>query len=556
MTVADALDRGRESFRRQRWGNAHAQLSAAEGEAPLELEDLERLARAAYLAGRYDDSADVWTRAHRECLRLNDPARAARCAFWVAFGLLEKGEVAQAGGWLARAQRLLDEGQLDCAERGYLLVPVALLRMAEGDATTAYATFEQVANIGARFQDPDLVPMGRLGQGQALMQLGEMAKGLALFDEAMAAVTAGEVSPIVAGMVYCSVIEACMDIFDLRRAHEWTAALSRWAAAQPELAPYRGQCLVHRAEIMQLHGAWPDAMDEAQRACEELDGWPTVGAAFYRRAELHRLRGEFAKADEAYRQASRWGRAPAPGLAQLRLAQGQVDAAAAASRRAVDEGRERVAMPTQPLHPYWRSSTLPEILASFVEIMLAADDVQAARAGADELRGIADNLDAPLIRAMAAGAQGAVLLAENDPRAALPALRRAWTFWQDLGAPYEAARVRVLIGLSCRALGDEDGAEMELDAARWVFQQLGAAPDFARVDALSRKAGARAAGGMSPREVEVLRLVAAGKTNHAIAAELFLSDHTVRRHLQNIFNKLGVSSRAAATAFAFQHDLL
>lgn len=545
MTAADTLDQGRDAFGRQAWAAAYAQLSAAGRDAALEPEDFERLATAAYLLGKDAESVDIWARAHHEFLSRGDVERAARCAFWLAFGLLNHGERARSGAWIARARRLLDEAQHDCVERGYLLLPVALECLTRGDVEGAYAAFCQAAEIGDRFGDPDLIALARHSRGRVLIRMGEIRQGVALLDEAMVAVEAGEVSPIAVGDVYCSVIEGCLEIFDLRRAQEWTAALTRWCASQPDLVPYSGQCLVRRAEILQLHGVWPDAAEEARQACERfLEGpdQPAAGAAFYQRAELHRLRGELGDAEEAYRQASRYGRNPQPGLAQLRLAQGQIDAAAAAIRRATDEAKN---------HPA-RSRLLPP----HVEIMLAAKDVHAAHAAADQLAEIAGDFDAPLLHAAAAHARGAVLLAEGDARAALPLLRQAWTTWQEIEVPYEAARVRILMGLACRALGDQDAAEMELDAARWVFQQLGAAPDLARVEALSRTTAPNTAGGLSAREVQVLRLVATGKTNRAIAAELFISERTVERHVSNIFIKLDVSSRAAATAYAYEHQLV
>jgi DNA-binding CsgD family transcriptional regulator/tetratricopeptide (TPR) repeat protein len=541
VPVADALDRGRGLFRRNVWGDAFAELSAADREGALELEDLEQLAVAAYLVGADADSDDAWLRAHRECLRLGDVVRAARCAGWLAQGLLLRGEMARGGGWLARAQRLLDEVHHDGVERGYLLLPVALQSF-EGDPAGAYATFERAASIGARFGDEDLTAYSRMGQGRSLIRMGETAAGLALLDEVMVAVGAGELSPVFAGFVYCAVIEACQEIFDVRRAGEWTAALTSWCESQPGLVAYRGQCLVYRAEIMLLHGSWGEAASEADRACERLAGRSPVGMAFYQQAEVHRLRGEFAKAEEAYRKAGEWGRDPQPGLAMLRLAQGQVESAAAAIRRVTDETNVRVAR--------------AHMLAAFVEIMLAAGDLGAADAASQELARIADHLGAALLHAVSGYAAGAVLLGGGDARAALAVLRQAMAAWRELDAPYEAARTQVLIGLALRELGDRDAAGMELDAARSAFRQLGARPDLIRVDALSPIVGARAPMGLSMRELEVLGLVARGMTNRDIAAALVISEHTVARHVQHILAKLGVTSRTAASAYAYEHDLV
>jgi ATP/maltotriose-dependent transcriptional regulator MalT len=542
MERSDHLERAGEAFARQSWGDAFAHLTAADEASPLDPADLERLATAAYLLGKDDLAADAWGRAHHEYLRVGNARRAAGAALWVGTTLLAAGETARGGGWLARAERLLEEANEECVERGYVLIPIMIQHLVQGDAEAANAVAGQAATIGARFEEQDLVTMARLGRGQALIMLGQTADGIAMLDEAMVAVTAGEVSPIFAGVVYCAVIEACQEIFDLRRAQEWTAALSRWCDAQPDLVHFRGQCLVYRAQILQLHGAWPDAMAEAQRARDRLSGQPAVGMAIYQEAELHRLSGHFQKAEEGYRQANEWGHSPQPGLALLRLAQGRLEAAEAAIRLAMDQAHD----------PVSRAKLLP----SHVDVMLAANDIDAARAAADELSGIAAGIGAPLLDALADDAAGAVLLAEGDARDALETLRRAWRTWQDIEAPYEAARVRALVGLAYRALGDQDTAAMELDAAREALQRLGAVPDAANVERLSGSGPSGVEGGLTPRELEVLRLVAAGNTNRAIANALVISEKTVARHVSNIFVKLGVPSRSAATAFAYQHGLV
>jgi len=539
------LERGRQAAARLAWADAYAALSLADRSSSLRAEDLEVLATAAYLLGRVEDCLRALQRAQQLHAEGGDPRRSARCAFWLSFHLINRGDLAQASGWLARAGRLLEHEQPDCAERGLLLLPVALQRLDAGEEAAALAVLAQAAEIGRRAGDADLVALALHLQGRALLLLGRVGEGMVSLDEAMVAVVAGELSPEVAGTVYCSVLEACQEISEWRRAHEWTEALTAWCGKQPDMITFTGKCLVHRAEIMQFHGAWPEAVEEAERARERFawaaDGHAT-GAAWYRQAEVYRACGDVAAAEDAYQQASRWGREPQPGLALLRLAEGRAEAAASAIRRVVAETTDRLG----------RAKLLP----AHVEIMLAAGDLRAARDAAGELAEIAEGFDTPALRALAGHARGAVLLAGGDARAALVALRGAWRVWRDLQAPYEAARVRVLVGLACRALGDEEAAVLELDAARAVFAELGAAPDLARLEALARTGAASDAHRLTARELQVLRLLATGKTNHAIATDLVLAEKTVHRHVSNIFAKLGVSSRAAATAYAYQHRLV
>ncbi len=545
MGAVDPLMAGREAYGRLAWRDAYEQLADADQQAPLDSGDLERLAQAAYLVGALDAATDAWERAHHAHLDRGDTAAAVRCGFWLGLALFLQGEHARGGGWLGRGRRILDNAALDCAEQGFLQVPMAVRALESGDPEGAWRSFVEIGEIAERFDDADLRAFGILGQGQALVAQGRAAEGVARLDEAMVTVTTGDVSPIVSGIVYCAVILACRGIYDLRRMQEWTAALSRWCAEQQDLRPYRGQCLVHRSEIMQLRGEWADAMDEAARACEHLSalpGDPVMGMALYQRGELFRLRGEFSRAEDCYREARDRGHSAQPGMALLRLAQGRPADATAAVRRTLVEtegGEERL-----------------RVLVGYVEIELAAGSVEDAQLAVDELGKIADAFDSPYLRAVAAYAHGSVLLAAGDPEAACIALRRAWAAWQENDAPYEAARVRLQMARAYRQVGDHDTAGMELRAAREVFQRLGAVPALEQARELMGDAVRTSAGGLTPREVEVLRLIATGASNQQIADRLVISDRTVARHVSNMFTKLGVSSRAAATAYAYEHDLV
>jgi DNA-binding CsgD family transcriptional regulator len=545
QSTSDALERGRRSYAARAWKDAYAALSSADGAAPLGGTDLDLLAASAGLLGRYDEQLTLLERAHQAYLETGETLRAVRCAFWVGMFSARRGELARATGWFGRAQRLLEREDRDCAERGYLLVTVMTAHEEAGDLEAAIATTVEAARIGERFGDADLVAFALYERGRLLAKQGKIDGGLGLLDEVMVAVTTGELSPIVTGILYCSVIADCQRAYDLRRAREWTAALTRWCREQPEMFTFTPRCLVHRAEIMEVDGAWTKALAEAERAAEQytlvLDRVAT-GEALYRQAEIHRLRGDNGAAEATYREASSCGWEPQPGLALLRLAQGAGDAAVAAIRRVLSQTTE----------PMPRARLLP----AYIEIMLGVGDLDEARWASRELEEITEDYRGGTLGATAAQASGAVALAEGNAEAALVALREAAQLWQELGAPYESARVRVLVGLACRQVGDADAAEMELDAARRAFEELGAAPDVARVEELTDTDAPKPVAGLTAREVEVIRLVATGRTNRAIADELRISEKTVARHMSNVFTKLGVSSRSAVTAFGYEHDLV
>lgn len=539
-----ARDEGRHAYDRRAWADAYKSLLLADQAGSLDVEDLERLATSAYLIGQDEHYLKALERAHLAHLSSGEALRAVRCAFWLGLRFFLRDETGPATGWLARAQRLLDGAAADCVERGYLLLPGVMQRIEEADWAAALALARAAAEVGDRFGEADLIAAARHFQGRILLRQGRVEEGLALLDEAMVAITAGELSPIATGLVYCSVIDGCQQVYALGRAQQWTAALHDWCEAQPGLV-FAGRCLVHRAEIMQLHGDWPSAIKEARRASERLSQWAdqqAAAAAFYQEAEVHRLRGEFAAAEAAYRSANQWGWEPQPGLALLRLAQGRADAANAAIRRAMSAAADRLQR--------------VRLLPAYVEIMLATDDIDAARGAFSELEEIAASFDAAVLGALAAHAAGAIALAEDDAQAALGPLRRAFETWQQVEAPYLAARVRVQIGLARRTLGDHDGAGLELDAARAAFERLGAVPDLARIDSLVAGEPSGRPHGLTRRELQVLRLVAAGKTNKAIAGELFVSEKTVDRHVSNLLSKLDVPSRSAATAYAYEHKLV
>jgi DNA-binding CsgD family transcriptional regulator len=539
--VADsALAQGRVAFQGRAWQECWSMLSEADAEESLGADDLVLLSLSAYLSGHDEDSADVLARAFHAFVETDRMPEAARTAFWLAFMLLNSGELARGNGWATRSRRVVDQHCPGGAEDGLLDTLEAHMLVESGQPEAGLALAQQAEQRGEATGDPDLRVLADITIAGALLELQRGSDALARLDEVMAAVTADEVSPPLAGLSYCMVISVCMRLFDLRRAREWTAALTSWCDAQPGLVPYRGQCQVHRAQIMMLQGAWADAFDETTTACQSLEQ-PAVGDAYYLLGELHRLRGEFEQSEDAFRRANSWGRRPEPGLVRLRVAQGRLDAAATTIRRLFSEEHQGLD---------WA-----EVLAVCVDVMVETDDLATARAACERLSELQSASEFPLLEAFNARATGTVLLAEGHAQQALEVLRRGWRIWQDLSLPYDAARTRVLIGRCLRDLGDEDSALMEFDAARSTFDRLGAVPDMRVVDALAGTSDAEQ-NGLTPREIEVIRLVASGRTNRVVANELFLSEKTVARHLSNIYLKLGISSRAAATAYAYDHGLV
>ena len=531
----------RRAGQRFDWADTYDELSAADKSSSLTVEELELLARAAMLLSRMPDSIEALARAYQVRVEAGETLPAVRNAFWAALQLFNAGDFGQGGGWVGRAHRLL-EGSDESAGHAYLFAQDAFRKVVvEGDYVAGRDQAARAVALARRTGEADIVPMALNVQGRALLRLGQIREGMAVLDEGMMEVVGGSITAPAAGVVYCSVIDACDEAFDFRRAQEWTRALSIWCDEQSGMIAFTGECLVRRAAIKQFKGEWQEALAEAELACQRMVIADTyaAGMGWYRLGELHRVQGDLDAADQAYRKSVEFGDDPQPGLGLLRLAQGKGQAGVAAIQRALDETTE----------PWKRARLLPAI----VDTALATGQVPTARTAADELGGIASRIDMPLLSAIANQSQGAVSLAEGDARKALTLLREAQRTWRDLGAPYEEARARVLMASCCRSIGDEDTANLELEAARKVFAALGAAVDLREMDGLTTAAPSH---GLTSREWEVMTLLAAGHTNQEIATELFLAVKTIDRHVSNILTKLGVSSRTAATAYAFKHGLV
>jgi DNA-binding CsgD family transcriptional regulator len=528
MLGVDVRARAYEAFERRDWAAAYEAFRACD---ELGADDHDALAESAHWLGLADEVIESYTEAYRLHLAAGFPRRASLSAFMLATYLRLRGDGAQSEGWLARAQRLLAT-EAEGAEHGYPLY-LGIARLMGRDLAAAAESARRMQDLGRRFGDDSLVALGVFFEGRALVKQARVHEGLAFLDEAMLAALSDNLKPMWTGAIYCGLLDACHELFDLRRAREWTEATRRWCAPLPVASLYPGICRVHSAEILAGRGAWEQAEAEALEACTDMAGIDVfvVAAGYYEVGEIRRRRGDLAGAEEAYTLAHEVGRDPQPGLALLRLAQGRTDAASSsiASALAAFSGSRLERAP---------------LLAAQVEIALAAGDVDLAEAAATEVAETAEAFESTGLQATGHGCRGAVALARDQPIAALVALRQAFDLWHDLDVPHEVGRTRALLGKAYRAVGDADAAARERDAARACFERLGAVADLRALDELAALPHE-----LTAREMDVLALVAQGRTNPEIAASLYISRKTAEHHVSNILVKLGVATRTeAATA--------
>lgn len=535
---ATHLGQARDLHAQSRWADACEQFAAADRSDPLHADDLERYAEAAQILGRGDEAIQLLRRAFNSRIAAGERDRAITSAFWLFQALIVNAEFSRASGWAAQVRRSVQD-----VNHGWLLFTQAYFLIASAEFDQAAQLLARAAEDGSRRGETDLLAFATTVWGRALIKAGRLPEGLSRLDEAMVPVAELKTSPRATSMLYCSAIATCQEAREFGRAREWTHALGAWLDSLPRLGgAYFGNCRIYRAYLMCLRGSWQEALEEVAFVCDDLSGdygQLVAGHAHYRLAEIHRLLGN-PEAEAGYRRAAELGGPTQPGLSLLRLTQGEVDKAVLGIRRALAETPAQL--------------DRLDLLTAAVTIMLAAGDIDSARQATAELAGIAAVYPTAGVQAELAAARGAVALSEGDPAAALPLLRSASRGWREIDVPHAVATVSVLLGLACRAVGDEDAAQLELESARSTFVRLGARPDLQRAEELLRPA--EVPGPLSAREIEVLRLVAAGKTNHAIATELFVSERTVHRHVSNIFDKLGVRSRAAAASYAIQHHLV
>ncbi len=535
------LEDARAAYEDRAWARSHAAFAEADAGGPIGPSELALMATSAYMLGHVAEMLGLLERAHHAYLDAGDLLASARTGLWLATNLMSRGKIPQASGWVERCERLLADAPEECVERGYLLMPQMLREVFAEQFGEVVRVAAEAAQVGRRFDDPDLTALAAQTQGRALLKLGRTDEGLRVLDEVMVTAASSRLSPMVTGLVYCSVLEGCFESHAITRAATWTRELTDWCGSQPDLVAFNDRCLAHRSETLRLQGAWEEAVQEAERARALGARHQIAAQASYQLAEIHRMRGEFEQAAESYREVIRDGGDPMPGLALLRVAQGDAEAALVSLGDAIADTED----------PYHQVALLP----AYVEIAIAAKHSTEAHDAAESLAQIATATGADVHAAWAMRARGQVALADRRISQAVRNLRDAASLWRDLSVPYELARTRVDLGLALEARGDSEAAGAELEAARSVFDRLGAAPDIRAVDDHVHPPKTDWPGGLTDREVEVLRMLTSGATNRAIAADLIVSERTIDRHVSNIFTKLGVSSRSAATAFAIRNGL-
>jgi class 3 adenylate cyclase len=480
--VVDSVAAAREAGSRHAWREAYAAYAGLDGQ-DLTAEDLERYAEAAWWMGKLDEAISLRERAHAGFVSAGEKLKAARVALILSWDYSNRGAFSVSHGWFAKAERML-EGEPESAEHALLVLTRAVDAMfGEGRLADAIAEFDRAFELARRYGDRDTQVLALSGKGRALVKSGEIEQGLALLDEATAAAVSGEVKPYSTGLVYCITISSCQDLGDYRRAAEWTEAANRWCD-RLDVTGFPGACRIHRAEIMRLRGDLHDAERVAMAACEELgdfDRFITAGG-YYEIGEIRRRLGDFVAAEEAYGKANELGGDPQPGVSLLRLAEGKLDAAVAGITRALQDADD----------PLSRLKRLP----AQVEIAVAAGDLRTARAATAELERIVDSYKiggrrAPAFDATVNVASGRIALADGDADDAVACLRAARDEWKQVGAPYETAQARMLLGVAFRRQGDEHAATAELEAALATLERLEAKADEQRVKELLGRQQAR-----------------------------------------------------------------
>jgi DNA-binding CsgD family transcriptional regulator len=532
----------RAAHRSRRYNAAYASLRGAAEVAPLEVGDLSLLADSAWWLGLVIESLRATEEAHQRYLRSGDVDRAAAQALDLAGMLAMRGELALASGWLSRARRLL-EGRPPCRTHGLMLYLELSEQLEDWRLHAASEAAQHLLRLAEELADGMLTSLALLGSGLVELRRGRPRQGFALLDEAMLPVVAGRVPPEWSGHVYCTIVSACLDLADLNRAREWAAAADRWLAGFSDAVMFDGVCRSHRALLLMAEGALAEAEEESRRVAAELQelNVQAVAEAEYQCGESFRLRQRLDDALACYERAATLGREPEPGRSLALLTRG--DAAAAWSSVADAVSRSRP-------HPF---SCAP-LLRAQVSIGIAAGRTVDAGIAARALRELADDFGSPGLQAWADQAAGEVALAEGRAADAVEALEAAVSAHRRLHAWYDAAAAAQLLAAACRLTGDSARCKEYREEAEAAFRRFGVPV----VPLPAASAGQRPSGddsGLTPREVEVLLEVARGASNREVASGLSISEATVRRHLANIYLKLGVGSRTAAAAWAHQRGL-